>query len=141
MSYYEEEKNTTTIFYEAIEIVVNCIRNRFQQKDLFETLEAMKILFLKVLHEEDFSHELSANVFVFSSDLHKFKLETQLKTLTHINDEKKVGIKDFTTVKSILIIIKWISKTVSEVLKLVKLISTVTATRSSSTLRRFKTYL
>ena len=141
MSYYEEEKNTTTIFYEAIEIVVNCIRNRFQQKDLFETLEAMKILFLKVLHEEDFGHELSANVFVFSSDLHKFKLETQLKTLTHINDEKKVGIKDFTTVKSILIIIKWISKTVSEVLKLVKLISTVTATRSSSTLRRFKTYL
>ena len=141
MSYYEEEKNTTTIFYEAIEIVVNCIRNRFQQKDLFETLEAMKILFLKVLHEEDFGHELSANVFVFSSDLHKFKLETQLKTLTHINDEKNVGIKDFTTVKSILIIIKWISKTVSEVLKLVKLISTVTATRSSSTLRRFKTYL
>ena len=30
----------------------------------------------------------------FSSDLHKFKLETQLKTLTHIVDEKQVGIKD-----------------------------------------------
>ena len=72
----------------------------------------MEILLLKVLHKEDFGHELSANVFVFSSDLHKFKLETQQKTLTHINDEKQVGIKDFTKVKSIIIIIKCISKTV-----------------------------
>ena len=102
--------NTTTIFYEAIEIVFNCIRNRFQH--LIETLETMEILFLKVLHEEDFGHELSVNVFVFSSDLHKFKLETQLKILTHINDEKQVGIKDFITIKSIIIIVKCISKTV-----------------------------
>ena len=30
----------------------------------------------------------------FSSDLRKFKLETKVKTLAHIVDEKQVGTKD-----------------------------------------------
>ena len=45
----------TTIFYQAIEIVVNCICNRFQLK---ETLLTMEILLLKALCEEDFGHEI-----------------------------------------------------------------------------------
>ena len=38
----------------------------------------------------------SADVFLFfGSDLYKYKLEKiQLKTLTYIDDEKQVGIKD-----------------------------------------------
>ena len=43
----------------------------------------MEILLLKALHDEDFDHEFQ---------LHKLKLESQLKTLTHIIDEKQVGI-------------------------------------------------
>ena len=39
---------------------------------------------------------------LFSSDLHKFILETRLKTLTHIFDEKQVGIKDAITIISSL---------------------------------------
>ena len=38
----------------------------------------------------------------FSSDLHKFKLETQLKTLTNIVDEKQIEIKDAITIISSL---------------------------------------
>ena len=38
----------------------------------------------------------------FSSDLHKFKLETQLKTLTNIVDEKQVEIKNAITIISSL---------------------------------------
>ena len=34
----------------------------------------------------------------FSGELHKFKLETQLKPLTHIIDEKQVAIKDAITI-------------------------------------------
>ena len=80
----------------------------------------------------------------FSSDLHKFKLETQLKTSTHIVDEKTVRIKDAITIISSSNTSQMLL--VSEVLKLVKLILTVLATnavseRSCSTLRRFKTYL
>ena len=59
----------------------------------------------------------------FSTDLHKFKLETQLKSLTHIVDEKQVEIKDAITVISSLNTFQKLL--VSEVLKLVKLILTV----------------
>ena len=39
-------------------MVVNCIRNRFQQKEYIEALQTMEILLLKVLREEGFGHEL-----------------------------------------------------------------------------------
>ena len=52
----------------------------------------MDILLLKALHDEDFDHELQKMYSFFSSDLHKLKIESQLKTLTHIVDEKQVGI-------------------------------------------------
>ena len=57
-------------------MVVNSIRNRFQQKDNTGTLQAMEILVLKGLLEEDFPHEPQQISLFFSSDLDKFKLET-----------------------------------------------------------------
>ena len=101
----------------------------------------MEILLLKALRGEDFDHELQQMSSLFSSDLHKFKLETQLKTLTHIVDEKQVGIKDATTIISSLNASQKLL--VFEVLNLVKLILTVPATntvseRSRSALHRFK---
>ena len=92
---YLNLRNTTTnFFYQAIDMVVNCIRNRFQQKGYIETLQTMEILLLKALRKEDFGHELQQMSSFFSSDLDKFKLETQLKILTRIADEKQVRIKD-----------------------------------------------
>ena len=83
-SHYEEEEAPIEFvskveeyyhhfFYQAIEIVVNCIRNRFQQKNLIETLQTMEIMLLKALREEDFGHQLQQMSSFFSSDLHKFK--------------------------------------------------------------------
>ena len=104
----------------------------------------MEILLLKALRDEDFDHELQQVSSFFSSELHEYKLETHLKTLTHIVDEKQAGIKYTITIISL-------SNTsqkmlVSEGLKLVKLILTAPATgtvseRSCSTLHRFKFYL
>ena len=74
------------VFYQTIDMVVNCIRDRFQQKDYIETLQTMEILPLKALREEDFGHELQQMSSFFSSDLDKFELETQLQTLIHIVD-------------------------------------------------------
>ena len=93
-------KNTTNIFYQAIERAVNC--KRFQQKDLIGNLQTMELLLLKALREEDFGHELQQMSPLFSSDLHEFKLETQLKNLTHIVDGEQVGIKDAITIISSL---------------------------------------
>ena len=60
---------------------------------------------------------------LFSSELHKSKLEARLKPLTHIVDEKRVAIKDAMTIISSLNASQKLL--VSEVLKLVKLILTV----------------
>ena len=155
MSYYEEEEAPVEFvskveeyylhfFYQAIEIVVNCILNRFQQKDHIETLQKMEILLLKALRDEDFDHEFQQMSSFFSSDLHKFKFESQLKALTHIVDEKQVGIKDAITIISSLNGSQKLL--VSELLKLVMLILAVPATnavseRSYSMLHRFKFYL
>ena len=101
MSYYEEEEAPVEFVskveeyylhfsYQAIEIVANCIFNIFQQKDHVETLQKMAILLLKALGDETFDHELQQMSSLFSSDLHKPKLKTQLKALTHIVDENKL---------------------------------------------------
>ena len=83
----------------------------------------MAILLLKALRDEDFDHELQQMSSFFSSDLHKVKLETQLKTLTHIIDEKQVKIKDAITYISSLNAAQKLL--VSEVLKFAKLIVTL----------------
>ena len=132
------------MFYQAIEIVANCIRNRFQQKDHIENLQKMEILLLKALRQKNFDHELQQMPLSFSSDLHIFELDTQLKTLTHISDEKEVGIKD--TITIILSLNASQKLLISKMLKLVKLILIVSVTnaaseRSCSTLHRFKLYL
>ena len=74
----------------------------------------MAILLLKALRDEDFDHELQQMSSIFSSDLHKFRLKTQLKTLTYIVDEKQVAIKDAITIIS--------SLNVSQKLNLIKCI-------------------
>ena len=106
------EEHSRQVLYQAIDMAVNCIRDRFQKKDYIEPLQAMGMLLLKALREKDFGHELQQISSFFRSDLDKFKLETQLKTLTHIVDEKQVVIK------------------VSEVVKLVKLILLVPTTNA-----------
>ena len=102
------------------------------------------MLHLNALCEENFGYELQQMSSFFSSDLHKVKLGTQWKTLTHIVDEKQVKIKDAITIISSLSASQMLL--VSEVLRLVKLILTAPATnavseRSCSTLHRFKFYL
>ena len=60
----------------------------------------MEILLLKALREEVFGQELWSAF--FNSDLHKFKLEKQLKALSNIVDEKEVGGNDGITIISSL---------------------------------------
>ena len=43
-----------------------------------------------------------SNIFAFSNELDKFKLETQIKTLKNIVDEKHVGIKEAIKIISLL---------------------------------------
>ena len=54
----------------------------------------------KIKNDNEQDHELQQMSSFFSSELHKFKLETQLKPLTHTVDEKQVAIKDAITIIS-----------------------------------------
>ena len=64
----------------------------------------------------------------FTNDLDKFKLKTQLITLTHIVHEKQVEIKDAIEIVSSLNASQ--NLVVSEVLKFFKLILTVLASNT-----------
>ena len=61
---YLKLKNTAAIFYQAIDMVVNCIYSRFREKDFIETLQAMGLLFLKPLREED----VNSKIYNFAGD-------------------------------------------------------------------------
>ena len=103
-------------------MVVNCIGNKFQQNDFMEALHKIEIMLLKASCEESFDHELQQMPSFFSGDINKFILETTLKTLTQIVDEKQVVTKDAT--KSISSLNASQKLLASEVLKLLKLKST-----------------
>ena len=124
-------------------MVANCMRNRLQQKDYVETLRAMEMLLLKAFLEKDLGHELQQMFLFFSSDLDKFKLEAQPKTLTRIVNEKQVGIKG--ELKIISPINSSQKLLLSEVLQLAQLILIVPVSNavSEGLFSRivFKTYL
>ena len=71
-----------------------------------------------------------SNIFAFSNDLDKFKLETQIKTFKNIVDEKQDGIKEAIKIISSLNASRKLS--VSEVPKLVKSILLVPTTNAVS---------
>ena len=52
------EEHYRQIFYQATDMIVNCIRARIQQKDFIETLQTMENLLLKALREKYFGLEL-----------------------------------------------------------------------------------
>ena len=81
---------------------------------------------------------------LFSSDLDKFKLETQIKTLKNVVDEKQVGIKE--AIKIISSLNAFRKLLVFEAFRFVKLILLIPTTntvseKSCSTLCRVGTYL
>ena len=80
--------------------------------------------------DEGFDHELQEVPSFFSSDMHKFNSEAQLKTLTHIIHEKQVGIKDAITLIPSLNASQ--NLLVPKLLNLVKLILTVPITNAVS---------
>ena len=89
---------------------------------------------------------------LYSNDLDKFKLETQIKTFKNIVDEKQVGIKEAIKIisslnasRKLLVLNASRMLLVSEVLKLVKLIllvptTNVVSVRSRSMLSRVCIY-
>ena len=94
-------------------MVVNCIRNRFQQKEYIETLQTMEILLLKALCEVGFGRELQQ----MPSFITRPNWKLWYILLVKNKLEKKDAIKIISSLNASQKLL------VSEVLKLVKLIN------------------
>ena len=130
-------------YFEAIDLVVSCIKNRFDQDD-FEMYALCEQLLVKAANKESFTTEFEKITNFYADDFKPNALETQLKMLL-------VTLPlDAETFRDVLKQVKGLSKRqkllIGEVVKLLILVIVMLATnavseRSFSAMRRLYTYL
>lgn len=131
------------IYYEALDLLVQGIQNRFDQPG-YKVYCCLEELLMKAVKKEDYSGELQRVVDTYGDDIHSSNLKAQLDILSHDFPD---GVSNFFDIKAHLQQLTSAQKTLlSEVILLAKLILVMPATnatseRSFSTLRRMKTYL
>lgn len=132
-------------YYEALDLIIACVKNRFDQED-YEMYARCEQLLLKAVRKEDYSEELKAVTSFYGGDFKRDVLDTQLKTLPFVFS----NLGDATTIYDLRVRVQELSKgaklLISEVIKLLKLIIVMPATnavseRSFSAMRRLHTYL
>ena len=137
------------IYYEALDLVVQGITDRFQQPG-YQIYCNLEDLLLKVCRAQDYEAELDAVCNFYSKDVKKFDLQAQLPLLKAMMTELHASEGTNLTLKDIVKGIRGISEvqksSLSQVWVLFKLLLVMPATnaspeRSFSALRRVKTYL
>lgn len=132
-----------TLYNEAIDLIVNCLTDRFDQPG-YKIYSNLEQLLLKGCRGECHDEEMTFICQYYTADIHVDNLEVQLTTLSTNMDSNNVTLE---TVVNYLQGLSSVGRTLySEVCTLVKLIlvmpaSNVTSERSFSALRRVKTYL
>ncbi|XP_028414610.1 zinc finger MYM-type protein 1-like [Dendronephthya gigantea] len=150
------EMNITTellrIYYEAVDAVVEALQGRFRQEDL-EILEAIESCLLAAANKKNSSEEVRPQLKSLPAVINTDILEEQLKELPVVlklyNAEHALPIKTVTTLSTLCEILnsrKSIKECLSEVHKLLTFymsvpISSATAERTFSTMRRIKSWL
>ena len=133
-------------YFEEIDLVVSCIKNRFDQDD-FEMYALCEQLLVKAANKESFTTEFEKITNFYADDFKPNALETQLKTLPFT---LPLGASNAETFRDVLKQVKGLSKgqklLIGEVVKLLKLVIVMPATnavseRSFSAMRRLYTYL
>ena len=135
-----------SIYYEAVDLIVTFIKDRFDQDD-YKMYANCEQLLLKAATGDDYKNELTAVTNFYGSDFKTHELQTHLNTLTH---NMPSDDRTCTTLADVLKYLRSLSgdkqQLMSQVIKLAKLILVMPATnatseRSFSALRRIKTYL
>ena len=121
----EDEYRRT--YFEAIDLVVSCIKNRFDQDD-FEMYALCEQLLVKAANKESFTTEFEKITNFYADDFKPNALETQLKTLPFI---LPLGASKAETFRDVLKQVKGLSKgqkiLIGEVVKLLKLVIVMSA--------------
>ena len=138
------EDHYRSIYFEAIDTLVQCIMRRFDQPG-FKVYRNLETLLLKGARGANFDAELSSVQNLYQNDFNIELLKIQLSLLkSHL--EKSTNDPSLKDIITYLRSLKTCSTFLSEVVKLVTLILVAPATnatseRSFSALRRVKTYL
>ena len=131
-------------YYEALDHVVNCVKERFNQED-YKRYAMLQELLLKAARKQPFDTELEEVVTFYKSDFDASLLQSQLKLLEE--DIPEITDVNFTDVVKYLRNLHVGKRQLfSEVFRLSKLIlvcpeTNATSERSFSALRRAKMYL
>lgn len=128
-------------FFEAIDLIVRCIKDRFNQPG-FQVYSKLEKLLLNAANKRSIDSEFDEIIKLYGSDFNPPVLKTQLQILS----TKFATPVSFSAVKKFLVDLGEAQSVLSEVVKLVSLILVMPATnatseRSFSALKRVKTYL
>ena len=139
IDYYRQQ------YYEALDLIVNAIKDRFQQPG-YEAYRNLEDLLLKAVKQEDYEECFSFVTTLYKDDIDPSQLRLHLDILkTNFKDGKEKAtifeIKDF--ILSLSVQERSLMSEVCTVLKLVLVLPATNAIseRSFSALRRVKTYL
>ena len=128
-------------YFEALDLAINCIEDRFEQND-YKMYACCEQVLLKACCGDDFSNELNEVLNFYKDDFNEGLMKVQLNTLPAI-------VKDVTTFKELRKCVKALSRAskslISQVIKLIKLVLVMPATnavseRSFSAMRRLYKY-
>ncbi len=137
------------IYYEACDILIQELEDRFEQVHLVKPMIAMESLLLKSANGECFDEEFKVvELSVFKSDLDFNRLKKHLGILVDVIHQALPTVKKVTSIQTICEAMSTLAyrSMLSEVHKLLRLYLTVpitssTSEKSFSTLRRVLSYL
>ena len=133
-------------YYAALDSVITCIKERFEQKD-YEMYAIYEQLLIKALLGKWSEEELQKVIGFYHDDFNDDILRVQLRTLPAVICQSQRSVNKFYNIQ---ILIKQLKKPIrnliSEVAKMIKLVTIMSVTnavseRSFSAMRRLYTYL
>ena len=133
-------------YYEAIDLIVNCIKKRFDQPD-YHVYCQLEMLLVNACQKKDFTSELDAVCKFFKDDLNQDQLQAQLLTLSVNFPDNAAPNLNILDIKEHFLSLssgqRILLDQVNQLLKLILVMPATNATseRSFSTLRRVKNYL
>ena len=133
-------------YYAALDSVITCIKEWFEQKD-YEIYATLEQLLIKAILGESFVEELQKVIGFHHDDFIDDILRAQLRTLPAVTGQGEGSVNTFHDIR---ILVKQLKKPIrnliSEVVKMIKLVIVMPATnavseQSFSAMRRLYTYL
>ena len=135
------------LYYQACDLLVQELEDRFQQKDLLPTVLTLESLLLKAAREEEFEEEIKkVEASCYKGDFDFPRLKRQLLLVADVMKQASPPLRTVTSIRTIDEFTNSIQTMLTEVHKLIRLyltlpVTSATSERTFSALRWLLTYL